>query len=167
MSCPNVLASMGLVKNAAGKLYIEGFWSMLGCQRMVHLCTKISSQCTIAEMRGVVCLESETDSLCWCHLNLDCILRLTGHLSMCLYRLVEIASIFFCILLFWWSIAVQVHMLRSPITDVTSKFVLLSLTSELRPNCPATVLTPPVVANYNMKWSIVIPWMYYRLPTGG
>jgi hypothetical protein len=54
ISCPNVLASKGLNKNAAGKLYIEGFLSMLGCPRMMHLCIKIFYQCTIP-VRGVWC----------------------------------------------------------------------------------------------------------------
>jgi hypothetical protein len=45
----------------------------------------------------------------------------------------------------------HVHVLRSAITDATSKSVFPSLTSELRPNCPTTVPTPPVAADYNMK----------------
>ena len=59
------------------------------------------------------------------------------------------------------------HMLRSAVTDTTSKSVLPSLMSALSLNCPTTVPTPPVVADYNMKWSTVITWKYYSLPTGG
>jgi hypothetical protein len=56
-------------------------------------------------------------------------------LSLYLPYTVEIAATyFFCYFYF-------VHMLRSAITDVTSKSILLFFTSKLRPNCPATVAT--------------------------
>ena len=114
----------------------------------------------------------------WCARNLrqmalvDVIWTLTAYRnsqdSLCVYAdCTNSSNIYFLLLLLWWGIAVQVHVLRSTITDATSKSVLPSLTSELRPNCPATVPTPPVVADYNMKWSIVITWKYYSLPTGG
>ena len=97
-----------------------------------------------------VCSESDADGLHGYHLSSDCIQGPTGH-AMHLPYPVEIAAMYFSFFYFDKTLpytAAHMHMIRSIITD---KSVVSSLKSVQRPNCPATVPAPPVIADYNTK----------------
>ena len=125
----------------------------------VH-CPKYNSE-TLSGVRGVWCARNLRQmALSWCHSGLGCIMGPTD-LRVFVIDCRNSSNILAIYLLFLR------HVLRSAVTDTTSKSILPSLMSTLSLNCPTTVPTTPVVADYNMKWSTVITWKYSSLPMEG